>query len=148
MNTLRHTSPLFGLGLALLYMGPVLAAQSAAILTPPAPPEPRINGPSVFGVRPGSPFLYTIPATGERPMRFSVADLPPGLVVEAGSGRITGTLKKKGAYRVVLRARNARGTAEKKFRMMVGEQIALTPPMGWNSWNCWAAAVDREKVLR
>ena len=34
------------------------------ILTPPAPATPRINGPDVFGVRPGSPFLYTIPATG------------------------------------------------------------------------------------
>ena len=29
---------------------------------------------------------------------------------------------------------------------MVGEQIALTPPMGWNSWNCFAHAVDDTKV--
>jgi len=29
-----------------------------ASLTPPAPATPRINGPSVFGVRPGSPFVY------------------------------------------------------------------------------------------
>ena len=35
------------------------------ILTPPAPATPRINGANVFGVRPGSPFLFTIPATGE-----------------------------------------------------------------------------------
>src|SRR5262249_217307 len=31
--------------------------------------------------------------------------------------------------------------------IIVGDEIALTPPMGWNSWNCWAAAVDQEKVL-
>lgn len=25
--------------------------------------------------------------------------------------------------------------------------IALTPPMGWNSWNCWGASVTAEQVL-
>jgi alpha-galactosidase len=49
---------------------------------------------------------------------------------------------------VVLRAQNARGTAEKKFRIVGGDAIALTPAMGWNSWNCWARTVDQEKVLR
>ena len=51
------------------------------ILTPPPPREPRINGPSAYGVRPGRPFLYRIPATGDRPMRFSVQDLPSGLTL-------------------------------------------------------------------
>ena len=44
---------------------------SSFIRTPPAPATPRINGPTVFGVSPGSPLLYTIPATGDRPMEFS-----------------------------------------------------------------------------
>ena len=120
---------------------------SDAILTPPPPATPRINGPSVFGVRPGSPFLYTIPATGERPMEFSVQGLPEGLKVDAASGRITGTLKKKGEFKVVLHAKNAKGENQKNFRIVVGEKIALTPPLGWNSWNCWAESVDQEKVL-
>jgi alpha-galactosidase len=38
------------------------------------------------------------------------------------------------------------GKAEKKFRIVCGDQIALTPPMGWNSWNCFAGAVSEEKV--
>jgi alpha-galactosidase len=113
-----------------------------------APPQPRIHGPSVFGVRPGSPLLYTIPATGERPMQFNVDELPPGVAVDARTGQITGELSEKGEHAVVLRARNAKGTAEKKFRIVVGDRIAITPPMGWNSWNCWAAAVDQGKVLR
>ncbi len=29
---------------------------------------------------------------------------------------------------------------------MIGEKIALTPPMGWNSWNCWSNAIDDAKV--
>ena len=120
---------------------------SSHIRTPPALPTPRINGPDVFGVRPGSPFLYTIPATGDRPMTFSVEDLPTGLSVDAANGQITGRLKKKGEYDVVFRAKNAKGKAEKKFRIICGDKIALTPPMGWNSWNCWAASVDQQKVL-
>ncbi|MGA2279544.1 MAG: putative Ig domain-containing protein [Verrucomicrobiota bacterium] len=116
------------------------------ILTPPAPTPPRINGPNIFGVRPGSPFLYTIPATGDRPMTFLATNLPRGLKLDAQTGRVTGKLKKKGETVVTLVARNALGTAEKKFRIVCGDQIALTPPMGWNSWNCFASAVSEEKV--
>jgi alpha-galactosidase len=116
--------------------------------TPSAPPTPRINGPSIYGVRPGSPFLYHIPASGERPMEFSVEGLPAGLQVAADTGEISGVLKEPGRHLVTLRARNAKGTAGKKFRIVAGETIALTPPMGWNSWNCWGSKVDAEKVLK
>jgi alpha-galactosidase len=116
------------------------------ILTPAAPAAPRINGASVFGVRPGSPFLFTIPATGERPMKFSATKLPRGLKLDSETGRITGTLKTAGEFAVMLHAKNLLGTADKKFRIKVGDQIALTPPMGWNSWNCFAGAVSEEKV--
>ena len=47
---------------------PPAIAEAREILTPPAPAAPRINGARVFGVRPGHPFLFTIAATGERPM--------------------------------------------------------------------------------
>src|SRR5208283_2381540 len=121
---------------------------SALILTPPAPATPRINGPNIFGVRPGSPFLYNIPATGDRPMTFSVENLPKGLSVDPATGQITGRVKTQGEYAVVLHAKNAQGENQKKFRIVVGDKIALTPPMGWNSWNCWAGAVDQQKVLQ
>ena len=118
-----------------------------ANLTAP-PVAPHINGPTVFGVRPDSPFLYTIPAVGNHPMSFSVEKLPKGLEVDSASGRITGSLKVMGEYPVVLFAKNSFGTNAKNFRIIVGEKIALTPAMGWNSWNCWADSVDQEKVLR
>jgi alpha-galactosidase len=120
--------------------------EPAIILTPVAPHTPRINGAEVFGVRPGSPFLFTIPATGDRPMTFAVDDLPEGLQVDANTGRITGRLDKKGEYVVTLRAKNALGKAKRKFKIIVGDQIALTPPMGWNSWNCFAHAVSEQDV--
>ena len=117
------------------------------VLTPPEPPQPRINGPSVFGVRPGSPLIYTIPATGDRPMEFSAEKLPAGLKVDSATGQISGALKTNGEYAVVLKAKNVRGSAEKKFRIVVGDKIALTPPMGWSSWNCWQGSIDQPKTL-
>jgi len=121
--------------------------EPAEILTPRPPAEPRVNGPTVFGVRPGHPFFYQIPATGERPMRFAVEHLPPGLALDAETGRITGHIDAAGTYRVILRATNARGTDTRTLRIEAGERIALTPAMGWNSWNCWGVSVDQEKVL-
>lgn len=121
---------------------------AAVILTPRPGPQPRINGPSVFGVRPGNPFLYSIPATGSRPMTFSADSLPAGLKLDAATGRISGTLADKGEHAITLHAKNAEGAAQKRFRIVVGEEIALTPPLGWNSYNCWGAEVDAEKVMR
>ena len=118
------------------------------ILTPATPAQPRINGANVFGVRLGSPFLFTIPATGERPMRFSAKNLPQGLKLDAETGHITGSLKSKGEFTVTLSAKNALGTAEKKFRIVCGEPIALTPPMGWNSWNLYAGRINQDIVLQ
>ncbi len=123
------------------------ADSSDLILTPPPPATPRINGPSVFGVRPDSPFLYTVPATGDRPMEFGADNLPEGLSIDSESGRITGKVATEGEYQVVLKASNKLGSTTRNFRIVVGDEIALTPPMGWNSWNSWAVDVDQEKVV-
>jgi alpha-galactosidase len=121
------------------------------IRTPPAPHTPRINGPDVFGVRPGNPFMYQIPATGDRPMTFSADKLPKRLKLDADSGLITGRLDKGllggSKYAVTLRAKNALGEDKKKFTIVVGETIALTPPMGWNSWNAYHDTVTGENVI-
>ncbi len=107
---------------------------SADILTPKSGPAPHINGPLVYGVRPGSPFLYRIPCTGERPIKFSAENLPGGLTLDAQSGIITGKVSSIGTNHVTLVARNSHGNAKREFRIVVGQQLALTPPMGWNSW--------------
>src|SRR3954464_9857428 len=88
---------------------------SSRILTPPAPATPRINGPSVYGQRPGRPFLYTIAATGDRPMTFSAEKLPDGLKLDEKTGRITGSVAAAGNHDVTLRAHNDKGEAQKSF---------------------------------
>jgi len=118
------------------------------ILTPAASSSPRINGPGIFGARPGSPFFYAIPATGNRPMQFAADGLPAGLSLDAATGKITGSVKTAAEYKVTLHATNALGSAQKEFRIVIGDKIALTPPMGWNSWNCWGDSVSQDKMLR
>lgn len=116
------------------------------ILTPKTPDAARINGPGIFGVRPGSPFFYKIPATGKGTISFGVKNLPAGLNIDERTGIIRGRLENKGEYVLTLVAKNALGTSEKKFTIKVGDLLALTPPMGWNSWNCWGLSVSDEKV--
>jgi alpha-galactosidase len=120
--------------------------EPAQVLTPKSSPKPRINGAKIFGVRPGAPFLFTIPASGERPMTFAAERLPAGLELDTQTGRITGALPDKGTYMVTLRARNALGSAGQPLKIVCGDTIALTPPMGWNSWNCFGCDVNRANV--
>jgi len=120
--------------------------EQLGVLTPPPPAAPRINGARVFGARPGRPVLFTVPATGDRPLSFSARGLPPGLALDPQTGILTGSVAEPGAYTVTLSAANAHGKTEREWRLEIGETIALTPPMGWNSWNCFAHAVSDEKI--
>jgi len=127
--------------------GLLVTDETPYITTPPPPESPRINGAPVTAVRPGWPLLYMIPTTGIRPMKFSAANLPAGLRLDQGSGTITGRVDKKGDYKVTLKAKNSKGEDTRILTISVGDRICLTPPMGWNSWNCWGLAVDEQKVI-
>jgi len=107
---------------------------------------PRINGPRVFGARPGSVFFFPVPATGARPMTFSAKGLPKGLAIDPDSGIITGSVAAKTTRTATVTAVNRLGRDERTLRIVIGDKIALTPPLGWNSWNVWAAKIDDQKV--
>lgn len=124
-----------------------LLEQPAPILTPKPAAKPRLTGPKVFGVRPGAPFLFTVTATGHRPMLFSANGLPAGLRLDPNTGQITGSLPKPGTHLCTLTASNPLGTTHRPFKIVVGDTISLTPPLGWNSWNCWGPKIDQEKIL-
>jgi alpha-galactosidase len=134
-----------------LAMGCVLLAATGSfadddILTPKPPETPRINGAKVFGVRPGHPVLFTVAATGDRPMQFSADGLPEGVKLDPNTGFLSGKFDKPGEYKITLHARNSKGQADSKFKLVVGDTIALTPQMGWNSWNCFAGQVTADRV--
>jgi hypothetical protein len=117
------------------------------VLTPAAPLTPRFNGAPVWGVRPGSPVIYRFPVSGEKPMRFTCNDLPEGLQLTE-DGVLSGKIDKPCILSFTVTAENAKGQVSQDFTLRVGDNmIGQTPPMGWNSWNCWGLTVTQDKVI-
>ena len=107
---------------------------------------PAFNGARIVGVRPNTPFIYSLAVTGERPMLFSADGLPPGLKLDPQSGIITGSLEKVGDYKIKVRAQNSAGAAETEISVVCGDTLALTPPMGWNSYDAFGDSVRESEV--
>lgn len=106
-----------------------------------------INGPRIVGSTPGRPFLFLIPATGKAPLKYAAKDLPAGLTLNADSGIITGSLVQDGKWEVGLTVSNATGSVSRELTIVGGkDKLALTPPMGWNSWYCWGRQIDQQKM--
>lgn len=108
---------------------------------------PRINAPFVTGATPGRPFLFRVPASGEAPLSFSASGLPPGLVLDAKTGILSGAIAKAGQYNASITVANAKGNVTHALAIVGGtDSLTLTPPLGWNSWNVWGGSVDDAKV--
>jgi alpha-galactosidase len=135
--------------LTILMMTGILAfsQEPKIILTPKPGPTPRINGTKIFGVRPLSPFLFKIAATGDKPLKYEVINLPDGLKCDPATGQISGTISKPGVYITTAVVSNKLATARREFKIVCGDQIALTPHMGWNSWYVWENHVT-DKIMR
>jgi hypothetical protein len=124
----------------------VVAEETPYILTPKEGAKPRINNAEVYGARPETPFLYTIAASGKRPIQFSAKGLPKGLKLDPKTGIITGTAHDRGMFSITLGAANSEGGDKKLVNFIIGDNICLTPPLGWNSWNCWGLSVSDARV--
>jgi len=111
------------------------------------PAAPQFHGAQILGVYPGTPFLYSLAASGQRPLRFSARGLPDGLSLDPQTGIITGILGKNGKYTFTAIAKNAAGTAKRKIEIDCGDTLALTPPMGWNSYDAFGDSVVESEVL-
>ncbi|MFO0985422.1 MAG: NPCBM/NEW2 domain-containing protein [Planctomycetota bacterium] len=110
-------------------------------------PEPAILAPRITGGSRGRPFLFRIPATGAAPLRFAASGLPAGVALDAGTGIIAGALERDGVTDVSVTVTGKAGRATATLTIVCGSRaVALTPPMGWNSWNVWGTAVDDRKV--
>ena len=127
-------------------VSPAPEPEQLGILTPPPPKSPRINGARVLGARPGRPILFRLPVTGERPMRLSARGLPDGVKFDEATGILSGSVAKAGTYVVRFTAENEKGLDSRDLKVVVGDKIALTPPMGWNSWNCFAHTVTEKNI--
>ncbi len=122
------------------------ACEPVGSLALPPGPAPRINGPRLLGGRPGSPFLFKIPATGKAPLAFSAEGLPAGLSLDPATGLVTGALEQPGESKVRLVIRNEAGEARRELRIVCGDRVALAPPMGWCSRSLRGETLSQAKV--
>jgi len=116
------------------------------ILTPAVSEPPRLTFPKKFGVRPGSPLHVAFTATGKRPMTFAASGLPAGIALDAATGRLSGRITAPGSFNISVTATNRFGSAKGEMQLIAGETLALTPPLGWSSWNAWGGSVDQKKI--
>ena len=125
----------------------VPAAETAPAIASSRTSAPLINYPRITGATPGRPFQFQIPASGDAPITYSARNLPPGLALDAKTGVIRGALQADGKWDVQVRAGNAKGMSNAVLTIVGNKDaLALTPPLGWNSWNVWAGLVDDAKV--
>ncbi len=127
---------------------PYPAPESGLRLTPPESPAPLLNEPRLFGARPGSPIQFSVCASGERPMSFAAAKLPPGLKLDKETGIITGKISRPGVYSFPVQASNSHGKTQGTITIRIGQEICLTPPMGWSSWYSYSGGVSQENILK
>ncbi len=112
------------------------------------PVVPEIHAPRIVGAAPGRPFLFRIPCTGKRPLRFAAEDLPAGLELDPDRGIIRGALEEAGTNDVRISVSGPGGRDASVLRIVGGERrLARTPPMGWSSWSVWGTTVDQPKVV-
>lgn len=111
------------------------------------PARPEFHGARILGIYPNTPFLFSLEVSGERPMRFSATELPAGLSLDPETGLITGTVGKIGEYAFSAMARNAAGAATTKIEIVCGDTLALTPPMGWNTYDAFGDSVVESEVI-
>jgi alpha-galactosidase len=121
-------------------MPPIASSRSVA---------PMLNYPRITGASAGKPFMFMVPASGEEPLTFAAKGLPAGLSLDSRTGLITGTLKTVGRSAVTITVSNPRGKTSGTLTIVAGENgqtLALTPPLGWNSWNAWGNTVTADRV--
>jgi alpha-galactosidase len=76
-----------------------------------------------------------------------VKGLPPELKLDPLTGIITGKVPAKGEYDVLIQASNSKGKDKRKFKIVSGDKLALTPPMGWNHWYAHYGRIT-DKMMR
>jgi len=101
----------------------------------------------IAGVLTGSPLVHTIATTGQAPITFSATGLPQGVTLDAASGRLSGNVTSAGRHDVVITASNSAGTDQRTLTIVVGDTLALTPPLGWNSYDSFDDSVTQAEVL-
>jgi len=148
MNPLPALTLLLAAGLTLRAApaAPADEREPQIIAAAQAAPAPRFNGPAMLGIHPGTPLSTALAVTGEAPLTFTAGNLPAGLALDSASGILSGTLTNAGEYTIQVTAQNARGQAHGTVKLIAGDRLALTPPLGWNSYDAFGDSVTEAET--
>jgi hypothetical protein len=108
---------------------------------------PQFRNARVVGIYPGTPLIYSLAVSGQRPISFTAKNLPAELKLDSQTGIITGSLATAGEYKFKAFAKNSAGKAAMEIKIICGDRLALTPPMGWNSYDAFGDNVVESEVL-
>src|SRR5208282_4961117 len=92
-------------------------------------------------------LIHSLAVTGVRPIAFSAKNVPASLTLDPNNGIITGSLAKAGEYIVKVAAKNSAGKARAEIKIICGDKLALTPTMGWNSYDAFGDNVVESEVM-
>ena len=106
-----------------------------------------LAGPKRIGLRPDRPFVHRLAVDRDQPV-VAVDGLPPGMIVDRARRVISGSTGVRGSHTVVVSGDGSAGTWTDTIELVVGSEICLTPPLGWNSWNVFGAAITEDDVRR
>jgi len=109
-------------------------------------PAPQINGPRLFGARPDKIFIYPVPVSGAQPIQMEAKGLPATVQFDTQTGIITGKIHIPGNYPIKLTVKNKFGKTTRVFSLVIGDRLALTPPMGWSSWYSYGRNVTQKQI--
>lgn len=127
-------------------------AQAETEIAPALPWDkgaPHLNLPARFGATSWKEFSYVFPARANRKgLKFVLkGDMPAGVSFDADHGKISGR-GAPGIYPLVVIAENEEGRDERPFTLEIGAgKLALTPPLGWCSWNAFHGKISQKIVL-
>lgn len=107
-----------------------------------------LGGPRRIGLRRGRSFVHRIGVPDVERVGLHVAGLPSGLRFDATSTSITGRTDARGEHRVAITGGRDEGSWAETIDLVVGDEICLTPPLGWNSWNVFGPTICEADVRR
>lgn len=106
---------------------------------------PKINLARIIGASKNKPILFRIPVIGERPIEYSVQNLPKGLTLEGNI--LKGAVENDGNYEFTVAAKNHLGQDEKKITLEIADgNVLVTPLLGYTSWNAFAQHVTQNDI--
>ncbi len=112
--------------------------------------QPELHNATIVGCQASRPCLIPIAVTGAKPISLSIQNLPPGLRLDLSRQMIVGQASSVRTSHVLLTASNAAGTTSEKITLIVERSqgvVALTPPMGWNSYDAFGDSVTQAEML-